>query len=341
MLPPMLRLPALDVHQPANLADALALREQLGPGARWVAGGTDLLPNLKLHMVDAEHLVSLRALAELHGITVDAATGELCIGAATRLADLAADPDVLAHAPVLAFAAGRVASPQLRNMGTLGGNLCLDTRCRYINQSELWREALGGCLKSHGTECHVVPGGQGCVAALSSDTAPVLIVHGAAIDVLGPHGASRSVAVADLYDTDGLQHVRLEDGEVLVRVRVPRQPATARHAYRKWAARASIDFPLVSVALRLDLATTGLDLASATGTATLAGGQLAVGVLGPRPRVLDLGRFAGRPVDEALALELGDFAFARCHPLPNVPYDAAYRRERLAVEVRRAVRGMA
>ena len=329
----MLRLPAVHVHQPASLADAIALRARLGATARWVAGGTDLLPNLKLHMVQAEHLVSLRRVAELHGIAVDATTGELSIGAATRLADVATDPAVMARAPLLAFAAGRVASPQLRNMGTLGGNLCLDTRCRYINQSELWREALGGCLKSHGTECHVVPGGQGCVAALSSDTAPVLIVHGAAVDVAQPDGGTRVVAVADLYDSDGLWHVRLHPGEVLVRVRVPRQPATARHAYRKWAVRASIDFPLVSVALRIDLA-------AEAPPATVAGGRLAVGALGPRPRVLDLAPFAGRSLDETFALELGDFAFARCRPLPNVPYDAAYRRERLVVEVRRAVRGM-
>lgn len=327
----MLRLPRFDLHQPDSLDEAIALLTRL-PGARLLAGGTDALPNLKLGTLQAEHVVSLRRIAELEGIT-PTAEGGLRLGAATRLEELAHDPDVLQRAPTLAQAAGRVASPQIRTMGTLGGNLCLDTRCRYINQSELWRQALGGCLKSHGSECHVVPGGQGCVAALSSDTAPVLITLDATVELAGPQGR-KTLPVADLYDTDGLAHVRIARDEVLVAVHVPPVPAGSRHAYRKWAVRHSIDFPLVSVALRLDLA----DMPQPV--TTLRGGLLAVGVLGPRPRVLDLAKLAGRTLDEALAVDLGDMAYQRCHPLPNVPYDHEYRRERLAVEVRRAVRGL-
>lgn len=324
----MLRLPPFELHQPASLAEAVTLLAQLQPSVRLLSGGTDLLPNLKLAQTQADHLISLRFLAELHGIEV--LSGFLRIGATTRLAEIAQDPDILEHLPALAHAAAHVASPQIRNMATLGGNLCLDTRCRYINQSELWREALGGCLKSHGDECHVVPGGQGCVAALSSDTVPPLLAHGALVDLLGPLG-SRTVAIAELYDTDGLQHVRLQREEVIVAVRVPLPGPQTRVAYRKWAVRKSIDFPLVSVAVRLDV-----DVARAT----LLGGVIVVGVLGPRPRVLDLAKLAGTTLDAALADTLGQLAFDRCRPLPNVPYDAEYRRERLAVETRRAVLGL-
>ena len=243
--------------------------------------------------------------------------------------------------PALAHALGRIASPQIRNMGTLGGNLCLDTRCRYINQSELWREALGGCLKSHGSECHVVPGGQGCVAALSADSVPVLIAYGAVAHLArwdgtqpqaaqghGPGPLWRAVPVAELYTTDGLAHVDLRPGEILTHLEVPLPAASSQVVYRKWAVRQSIDFPLVSAALRLDRSPDG----------RLAGGVLAIGALGPRPRVLKLDKWIGAAVDEALALALGDLAFERCRPLPNIPYDADYRRERLRVEVRRAVR---
>lgn len=319
----MLRLPPFEYHEPETLPDAVALLARLQPQVKLVSGGTDLLPNLKLAQTRAEHLVSVRYLAELHGIELDG--DHLRVGAATKITDVASEDLVREHLPALAHAAAHVASPQIRNMGTLGGNLCLDTRCRYINQSELWREALGGCLKSHGTECHVVPGGQGCVAALSSDTAPPLIAYGASVEVLGPAGP-RTIAMEDLYDTDGLQHVTLGRDEILVAVRIPLPPPGTRVAYRKWAVRKSIDFPLVSVAVRLDL----------DGT-VLRGGRIAVGVLGPRPRVLDLGKFAGKPLDAGLADALGQLAFDRCRPLPNVPYDADYRRERLAVEVRRAV----
>jgi 4-hydroxybenzoyl-CoA reductase beta subunit len=325
----MLRLPTFDLAQPADLAAAVRLLAT--SGARAIQGGTDLLPNLKLGQARAQLLVGLRALPELQGIAVD---GDwLRLGCGERLATVAGDDSVAAHLPALSFAAGRIASPQIRNMGTLGGNLCLDTRCRYINQSELWREALGGCLKSHGSECHVVPGGQGCVAAMSSDTVPVLLAYGAEVEVATWQDGAVHTArqpLASLYCTDGTRHVDLPEGAVLLAVWVPLPSPRTRVVYRKWAVRQSIDFPLVSVAVRLDLDGAGL----------LEGGRIAVGVLGPKPRVLALDSLKGRAVDESLAVRLGDMAFDRCRPLPNVPYDADYRRERLRIEVRRAVRSL-
>lgn len=324
----MLRLPPLQIHQPQTLQAALELLATHSATGQALSGGTDLLPNTKLRQSKPEHLISVRFLTELQGVAL--ANGHLRLGAATRLQDLADDELTQKQLPALAFAAGRIASPQIRRMGTLGGNLCLDTRCRYINQSELWREALGGCLKSHGSECHVVPGGQGCVAALSSDLVPVLIAYGAKV-TLAKAGQERQVAVADLYNADGLSHVNKDPSEVLTRVDVPLPGPGTRVTYRKWAVRKSIDFPLVSVALRLDVDAAGL----------LAGGAVAVGVLGPRPRVLDLSKYQGRAINAELADTLGQLAFDRCRPLPNVPYDAEYRRERLAVEVRRAVMSLA
>jgi len=320
----------LRVERPTSLADAVALLGEHGDRAKVLSGGTDLVPNVKLLQNDPEILVSLARIPAFAGVQRLPVNGhdEVVIGAGTRLVDIAESPIVAAALPALAHAASRIASPQIRNMGTLGGNLCLDTRCRYINQSELFRDALGGCLKSHGTECHVVPGGQGCVAALSTDMAPVLTALDARVRLVGPAG-ERSLPMGGLYNTDGLDHTNLGPAEIVAAVHIPVPGPRSLVTYRKWAVRKSIDFPLVSVAVRIDLS---------DDEDTLADGMIVVGVLGPRPRKLPLAKLAGAAIDNALADKLGDMAFKRCRPLPNVPYDPGYRRERLRVEVKRAVR---
>ena len=318
----MLRLRPLEVVRPTTAEEAVAL---LAAGDAWaLSGGTDVLPNLKQGLGHPARLVSLRGVPDLD--TVTRTDPGLRIGARARLSDLAASPDVRAMFPALADACGRVASPQVRTMATLGGNLCLEPRCRYVNQSELFRQALGGCLKSHGTECHVVPGGQSCVAALSADTVPVLVALDATAELLGPAGP-RDLPVEDLYGPDGRRSVGLHPGELILAVRVPALAPGSRVAYRKWAVRRSIDFPLVSVAVRLDT----VDDRLATGTAV-------AGVLGPRPRRVALNDLAGAPLDDALCGAIADRVWRRCKPLENVPYDAEYRRDRLRVEVARAVR---
>ncbi len=322
----MLRLRPFEVAQPTTLDEVLRLLALHGDRARLIAGGTDLLPNMKLGQTDAHMLISLRRVQAMRGVTLQG--DALLIGAGTRLSEIASHRLIASHMPVLAAAAGRVAGPQIRNMGTLGGNLCLDTRCRYINQSQLFRDALGGCLKSHGDECHVVPGGKGCVAALSSDTAPVLIALDATAQIMGSQGA-RDVPLARIYSTDGLAHTALESGEVLTAVSVPLPNTNLLFITRKWAVRRSIDFPLVAFCLRFQV--------DPCDPGHLLGGLLVVGVLGPRPRSLSLDRLAGSRVDAALAERVADVAFNKCRPLPNVPGDPDYRRRRLAVEVQRAV----
>ncbi len=313
----MLRIPALQVLSPTSWDEAAQLLSR-HPEARVLAGGTDMLPALKTGQVKTPTLISVSRLPGFSGIELT--TGGLRIAAGTPLADLARSPLV---PTALAVAAGLVAGPQIRRTATLGGNLCLDTRCRYVNQSPLYRQSLGGCLKSHGDTCHVVAGGTSCVAALSADTVPVLVALEAELDLVGPAGA-RGLALSELYNSDGRQHLSLRPGELLRSVRLPRLEASTRVVYRKWRPRHSLDFPLVSLALRLDL-----------DPPCVRDGQLVVGVLGPRPRVLPLTRLAGRPLDRELAEEIGRLA-GSCRPLANVPYDEAYRRQRLEVEARRA-----
>lgn len=323
----MLRLKPFEVLKPQTCAEAARMLAAQDKPARVVSGGTDLVPNLKLAHGRPEVLVSLQGVGGLRAIEVHGDT--LKIGARVTLHEVATHPLVREHVRALADAVGRIASPQVRHMGTLAGNICLDTRCRYINQSELFRKALGGCMKSHGDQCHVVPGGKNCVAANSSDSVPVLIALGATLDIVGPD-STRETPIDTLYGKDGTDHVELAPSEVITTVQIPIPKSHTRLAYRKWAVRKSIDFPLVSVATRLDLAEGD--------PTTIDGGVIVVNALGPKPRIIDLSKLQGRKLDESLAADLESLVFKRCKPLPNIPYEPGYRRRRLGVEVKRAVR---
>ncbi|HVH97369.1 MAG TPA: FAD binding domain-containing protein [Enhygromyxa sp.] len=325
----MLRLPQFGVELPRDVASVITLLRDK-PGARIVAGGTDILPNLKHRLDEPETLISLAQVAELRAI--EEADGVLQIGAGMTLTQVSEHPRVRSLFPSLAHAAGLVASPLIRNMGTIGGNVNLDTRCRYVNQTKFWRQAIGGgCLKSEGNVCHVVPGGRNCVAAMSSDCVPVLISLDAELTLIGPAG-ERVVPAEKYFKADGLRHTIREDAELTTQIRVPIPSSPRRSAYAKWTVRKSIDFPLVSVALRFDL---DADQVHAAITKLV----VVVGVLGAKPRIVT-------GLDDAIGKKLSDPAVARivsqavhkqCKPLENVPYEAAYRRQMLEVHTRRAI----
>lgn len=328
----MLRLPKFEVKTPRTVDEVVAALSE--PGARIVAGGTDILPNLKHRLDRPPVLVSLSQIEGLSAIEVDRQVddhGQLQIGAGATLTSVAESALVKQHAPSLAHAAGIVASPLIRNMGTLGGNINLDTRCRYVNQTEFWRSAIGGCLKSEGDVCHVVPGGKNCVAAMSSDCVPVLISLDAEIHLVGA-GGLRRVALADYYVADGIRHTRRADDEVTTAIVVPLAAGPRRSAYAKWTVRGSIDFPLTSVALRFDLEEDRVQ-------SKITGLSVVVGVLGSRPRVVTrLEDAVGKTLsDPALAQLVADRVHKQCKPLPNVPYEAPYRRQMLRVHTRRAI----
>ena len=331
----MLRLPQFGVESPETVEGVVAAL-QANAGARVIAGGTDILPNLKHFLDTPPMLISLARVTALRGVSRDDAAGALRIGAGVTLTQLAEHPEVRALFPSLASAAGLVASPVIRNMATIGGNVNLDTRCRYVNQSEFWRGAIGGgCLKSEGNVCHVVPKGRNCVAAMSSDNVPVLISLDASIVLVGPEGR-RELPLAEYYHADGIAHTLAKPGEVTVELRVPLPSGPRRTRYVKWSVRQSIDFPLLSVALRFDLAAEGPH-------AEVKDVKIVAGVLGAKPRVVTrleevLGK---RLADPAVARIVSEATYAQCKPLDNVPYEAGYRREMLRVYTRRAVAAMA
>jgi len=321
----MMTLPDLTVLRPATLSEAVeALRAH--PGARVLAGGTDIVPNLKYGMYDTQHLVALRGLSSELRYVREAADGDLVLGAMCTIDELAESEVVKARLPALAEACGQIAGPQLRRMGTLGGNLCLDTRCVYINQSYFWRSALGYCLKKDGTVCHVVAGGKRCVAAASNDTAPVLLALGATLKTRSPRG-ERELPVRDFYLPDGVHNTVLQPDELLTEVRLPAEAASRKQAFAKLRTRAAIDFPALNLAVALDL--DGKMVRSVT---------LAVSALAARPALIKgLEDLHGRPADALFAEELGRRAHKQCKPLTNIGIDPAWRREVLPVLVRRTV----
>ena len=321
----MLTLPRFEWAQPTTLAETLALLAAHGRDALVVAGGTDAVPNLKHRLHEPRVVVHLGRVRELD-FARDEADG-LHLGPLTTLSRLAAHEAVRRDFPSLARAAGLVAGPQLRNMGTLGGNLCLDTRCTYYNQTHFWRESLGFCLKKDGVHCHVVPQGKRCVAAHSSDVAPVLISLDAEVEIAGAAGR-RTVSVENFFVPDGIHNNQLAPGELVSRVFVPAKSRGLRAGYQKLRPRAAIDFPMLSVAFA----------ARVNGVCERA--RLVVSALAATPRVIGgLDKLVvGRPLDEAAAEAMAQAAYKQCRPQISVAYDADYRHEMVPVFVRRAVR---
>ncbi len=326
----MLRLPAFELAQPETIEAACALFAEHGERAMIVAGGTDLLPNLKHELYDIDVVIALAGIPALDDIEMQG--HGLSIGAMTPLARVAASPDVRSHAPALAQAASLVAGPQHRTMGTLGGNVMLDTRCQWINQSHFWRQALGYCLKKDGSVCHVVEGGKKCVAAASNDSAPALMSLGAKL-VFTTTDAERSLPIEDLWVSDGIYNKSSKPGEILTRIVVPLSDSRHRGAYGKLRDRGSIDFPLLGCAVRLDLDDEGI----------ISDCDLVMVALQARPtRVKKIaeslnGVRIGTPEFEAAVEEVARRAHKQCKPLDNIPGDMDYRRRMIPVYVRRTL----
>lgn len=236
-----------EMRSPSSVAQALALLAA-HPQAKLLAGGTDLMPNLRRGIGATDLLIDLSRVSELQQCRSEGP--DWLIGAGVSLHYLAGSAEIQAALPALAQAAAVVAGPSHRTLATLGGNLCLDTRCVFYNQSEWWRQSNDYCLKYRGDTCHVAPQGARCHAAWSGDLAPALIALDANVQIAGAQG-TRVLPLVELYQDDGAQPLKLEPGEMLLGVRVPGLAAGMRCAYRKARVRGAVDFPLAGVALRL------------------------------------------------------------------------------------------
>ena len=251
----MLRLPPFEYHAPSNIAEAVALKAEHGASAMYSAGGTDLFPNMKRRQFTPQNLIALADLQELRTISEEKSANGLLIGSGVSLTEVAQHAEIRRRFPALAQAAALVSTPQLRNMGTLGGNLCLDTRCNYYNQTFQWRKALGFCLKKEGDTCWVALSSPKCLAVSSSDCAPVVLALNAEFNLAGPEG-QRTVAAAEFYKNDGADFLNKTSDELLVSIRLPEHEGWKMN-YKKLRRRDSIDFPILGVATALRLESSG------------------------------------------------------------------------------------
>ncbi len=307
--------------QPSTVKEAIAVRLKQ-PGSRFIAGGTDLIVNMRRGITCPDLLVDLSSVGELTEITIDDLGVK--IGAGVTLAVLARNPEIAGHYRALVQAAEAIAGPGHRIIGTVGGNLCLDTRCIYYNQSEWWRSANGYCLKNRGDVCHVAPQGQRCHAAFVGDLAPALLVFGAEIDIVGPHG-QRRIPLRELYIEDGKAHLALADGELLVAVHLPSNPPPS--AYAKVRQRGAMDFPLAGIAVAITAAGRNVN-------------SLRIALTGTNSRPFLLAgteAFAGRPVDEKLLNEVDRLVQKQVQPMRTTIASANYRRVAGAALARRLI----
>jgi 4-hydroxybenzoyl-CoA reductase subunit beta len=321
----MLRLPPFRYEAPRTAREAARILADHGPEAMPVAGGTDLYPNMKRRQFTPKVLVGLRHVDEARGVHVN---GGLDVGALATLSEVAASPAVSARWPAVARAAGLVSSPPLRNAGTMGGNLCVDTRCNYYNQSEFWRASVGYCMKKDGDVCLVAPGSDKCWALSSSDTAPVMIALGAEVTLVGPHG-ERRIAVGELYGPDGIAYLAKRPEEVLTRIHVPDRDGWAT-TYRKVRRRGSIDFPVLGVAVAVRLGA-GRVVEQA---------HIVLGAVHTAPVVAaDAEEFLrGRTLDPETIEMAAGIAYKPAKPLDNADLSYAWRKRMVRIEVAKALR---
>ena len=325
----MIRLPPFTYLAPRTVADAVRLMAEHGGDAMLVAGGTDLYPNMKRRQFEPKVLVGLSGIRELAGIRGSAREG-VTLGAATILSAVAAHPEIARHYGALATAAGLVSSPQLRNMGTIGGNVCVDTRCNYYNQSYEWRKAVGFCMKKDGDICLVAPGSPRCWAVSSSDTAPVLWSLGATVRLVAATG-ERTVPVSGLYRDDGIAYLAKQPDEILADVTLP--PADGwKSAYLKLRRRGSFDFPVLGVAVALRLH-----------GGRVGGARIVLGAVAstPRPAESAAAALAGERLTPEVIARVADLAAGPSKPLDNTDFTHPYRKKMTRVFVARALRAIA
>jgi 4-hydroxybenzoyl-CoA reductase subunit beta len=287
-----------------------------GPDAMFVAGGTDLYPNMKRRQVTPKTVISVARIKELNEVRGDGATG-MIIGASVSLSQICEHPVINRDYPVVAAAARTISTPILRNMGTIGGNLLLDTRCNYYDQNYEWRRAINFCMKKDGEICWVAPSSPKCWAVQSSDLAPVMVALGARFKLVSTLG-DRVVDAEGIYNNDGIDYLKKRADELLTEIHLP--PAgSARAIYKKLRRRGSFDFPVLGVAASLDLADDG----------SIKNARLILGGVAPSPvRVNDAEQsLIGNSLDDDHIREAAEACYLRARPLDNTDFVMGWRKQ--------------
>ncbi|MDQ6829092.1 MAG: FAD binding domain-containing protein [Gemmatimonadota bacterium] len=322
----MLRLPRFRLLEPRTIDEAVRNRADAGDGASYVAGGTDLYPNMKRRQQTPHTVVSLGKIAELEQIAGTPQSG-LTIGAGVTLTALAHHPVVAEHYPAVSHAASVVSTPLLRNMSTIGGNLLLDTRCNYYDQTYEWRKAIDFCMKKDGAICWVAPSSPRCWAVQSSDGVPVAVALGADVTLRSANG-ERRIPAAALYNNDGIEYLTKRPDELLIAYHLPAVDGW-RATYHKLRRRGAFDFPVLGVAARVDFA----------GDGTVTAARIVLGAVASYPQVIDAAADAivGSKLDATTIGAAADAAYRPAKPMDNTDFTLGWRKEMVRVYVQRAL----
>ncbi|HYY57489.1 MAG TPA: FAD binding domain-containing protein [Pyrinomonadaceae bacterium] len=322
----MMRLPKFAYRVPREISDAVRMMGDAGPEGQFVAGGTDLYPNMKRRQQTPKTVISVTRLKELNQITGDGKSG-LTIGASVSLTDICEHPVINRDYRMVAEAARTISTPILRNMGTIGGNLLLDTRCNYYDQNYEWRKGINFCMKKDGEVCWVAPGSSKCWAVQSADLVPLMVAIGARVRLRSTLG-ERMVDAAGLYNDDGIEYLHKRPDELLADIHLP--PVNGwRATYKKLRRRGAFDFPVLGVAARLDMAADG----------TVTGARLILGGIAPAPVEVREAEAAlvGHPLDRERMEAAAEACYLKARPLDNTDFIMNWRKQMARPYVLRAL----
>ena len=311
----MMRLPKFEYRTPQTIAEAVKVMADVGPEGQFVAGGTDLYPNMKRRQQTPKTVISVMRLNELNQITGDGSNG-LQIGASVTLTEVCENEIIKRAYPVVAHAARTISTPILRNMGTIGGNLLLDTRCNYYDQNFEWRKGINFCLKKDGDVCWVAPGSSKCWAVQSSDLVPVMVAIGAKLRFTSTLG-DRLVQAAALYNDDGIDYLRKRPDELLVSIELP--PTNGwRASYQKLRRRGAFDFPVLGVAAYIKHDRNAVNEA-----------RVVLGGIAPSPIEVKEAASAliGKPLDNDNIQAAAEAAYVKARPLDNTDFVYQWRKQ--------------
>jgi len=319
----MMRLPKFTYRTPRSIAEAVRIIADTGPEAQFVAGGTDLYPNMKRRQQMPKTVISVMRLPELNQINGDGKSG-LVIGASVTLTDIVQNEIIKRDYPVLASAARTISTPILRNMGTIGGNLLLDTRCNYYDQNYEWRKAINFCLKKDGDICWVAPGSSKCWAVQSSDLVPVMVAIGARLRLVSTLG-ERMVDAAGFYNDDGIDYLQKRPDELLVDIHLP--PTNGwRASYHKLRRRGAFDFPVLGVAAYVRTV-----VANGNGSSehVVQDARIVLGGIAPSPVQVTAAAttLIGNPLNDDQIQAAAEAAYIKARPLDNTDFVYQWRKQ--------------
>lgn len=326
----MMRLPKFSYLVPRTIGDAVKMMGDAGASGQFVAGGTDLYPNMKRRQQTPGTVIGVGRLRELRAVEGDGESG-LRIGAGVSLTELIEHPVINRDYPALARAARTISTPVLRNMGTVGGNLLLDTRCNYYDQNYEWRKGINFCLKKDGDVCWVAPGSSKCWAVQSSDLVPLMVATGARVRLVSTVG-DRMVSAKGLYNDDGIEYLHKRPEELLTEIHLP--PVNGwRAVYKKLRRRGAFDFPVLGVAASVNVAADG----------TVTDAKVVLGGIAPAPLEVEAAAQAliGGPLDAERMQAAAEACYLRARPLDNTDHLMNYRKQMARPFVLRALQELA